>query len=136
MPNPNPRYTPFLSGGGVESIMQAVNKGLATAETLIGETIQLRRTNTATGRFVAHGAPIGLISIDFGLREVRRTLGLPVQETNSDGDIKLWEEDFVSVGMRVGDRFEYKDMTCEVSAIYPPQFGFVVAEVNLKQSSA
>jgi len=129
MPNPTPRYPSFLSASSAAGLTNVVQQGLATAEQLLGETVQFRRM--VNGAMVNVGPPVGLILISFEISELRNTTGTPVQETSSEGRINLWEGDFTD--LRVGDRFIYKEKVCEVSAVYPPSFGFVVAEVTLKQ---
>ena len=126
-----PRFPPLIDAAGIAQLKDIIHQGLATAEQFTNEQVQFRRLNQSTGRYENNGDIISLISIKFGLREVSDTTTLvPVSVRSSDADIMIWDGDY---DLEVGDRFDFHGMTCEVSAVYPGQYGRVVAEINLKQ---
>lgn len=121
----------FLSAAQIAGLRDIIVQGLQTASDMYDTAVQFEHVNPVTGKYAPYGpSQVELISIDFGLREVTATTGTPIQTRESDGDIKLWADGFIP---EVGDRFSYNGKRVEVTAVYPAQFGFVIAEVELKQ---
>jgi hypothetical protein len=123
-------YKGFLGASQIAGLRQTIRQGLQTAADVFDTQVQFRQINPANGRFEDVGPVVQLISISFGLREVRSTRGTPVMQRSSDGDIKLWADGFIP---QVGNRFSHEGSTVEVTAVYPPEFDHVVAEVKLSQ---
>jgi hypothetical protein len=123
--------TGFLSDAQIDSLKGIVGKGLKTAEDFFDVTVTFLERNDANGSYspVDHD-PVKLVSISFGLREVRNSTGQPILVRSSSGDIRMWEGSF---DLQVGHRFDFAGEKIEVTAVYPPVFGFFAAEVKLVQ---
>lgn len=124
-------FESFLAPAQIQSLKNIVGQGLKTAEKFYDVEVQFRRRNSTTGRYLDNGDPVQLITLDFGLREVRATQGTPLTSRKSDGDLKLWEGDY---NPEVGDRFTHKGQVVEITAVYPAQNFQVTCEVSLAQS--
>lgn len=122
--------TGFLDASQIEGLRQVLGSGLKTAEDFFDVSVQFEERNDATGKYTNIGDPVDLISISFGLREVRSSTGEPIVIRSSSGDMRIWEGSF---DLKVGYRFTFQGERVEVTAVYPPQNGFIVAELGLVQ---
>jgi hypothetical protein len=120
----------FLSPAQVTGLYDIVGKGLKTAEDFFDVTVQFTERDDVSGQYVPIGDPVDLITISFGLREVRNSTGSPILIRSSSGDMRMWEGSFDT---KVGHRFEFEGELVEVTAVYPPQHGFFICELKLVQ---
>lgn len=126
----------FLTPAQVVELQDLLRRGKVTVQEMQDPPpiVQLRRLNVVSGEFEDVGDPVHLIRLKFGLREVRETeRTVPITHRSSDGDLEMWEADYDALGLFNGDRFQWGDQVVEVSAVYPPRNGSVVAEVNIAQ---
>lgn len=123
----------FLSDAQIAQLHGLMRTGFNTVQAFQDPVpmVQFRRMSDVTGRFENVGSPVQLISITFGLREKSMTNQMvPLQDVRSDGDLKIWADDFVP---EVGDRISLDDRTMQITAVYPVRFGVIRAEVRLSQ---
>jgi hypothetical protein len=121
----------FLSPAQITSLQGIIGQGLKTAEQFFDVTVQFRERSDVTGKYADVGEPVKIITISFGLREVRNSTGAPILVRSSSGDMRLWEGTWDA---QVGQRFIFEGEVVEISAVYPPQNGFFICELKLVQS--
>lgn len=123
----------FIDDAQIVELHRLLRMGFNTVQAIQNPIpiVQFRRLSEATGRFEDIGEPVTLIALKFGLREKAMSSQLvPLVDTKSQGDIKYWAED---IDLKPGDRFTYEGSSIEVTAVYPPSFDVVKAEIKLSQ---
>ena len=61
----------IISPSQIPALKALILRGLKTGEDFFDATVQFKERSDVTGEYVAIGDPVDLITISFGLREVR-----------------------------------------------------------------
>ncbi len=120
----------FLTDLGIADLREMIDTGFNTAESFFDKQVQPRRKAVSTGRYENFGGPVALVTIDFGLREVSSSMGVPIETRSSDGDVRFNASEYEPIN---GDRFTHEGMVCEISAVYPVEYDRIRCEVKLIQ---